>query len=139
MNLSLGGFSKVINDNKISVCFKHGVRLFTDNEKQWNVKYLSGRAAKRYIEKVEFVNKQNATCIKVENEDGLFLTNDYVITHNTSMTTGIAAYAACYKCEANDFEGYKVLQMVFEDSNRDIDRKYFSRLTQVETSRLNES
>lgn len=137
--LSLGGFSKVINDNKISVCFKHGVRLFTDNEKQWNVKYLSGRAAKRYIEKVEFVNKQNATCIKVENEDGLFLTNDYVITHNTSMTTGIAAYAACYKCEANDFEGYKVLQMVFEDSNRDIDRKYFSRLTQVETSRLNES
>lgn len=57
----------------------------------------------------------------------------------TSMTTGISAYAATYKCEQNHFQGYKVLQIVFEDSPRDIRRKYFSRLTQVETSKINES
>ena len=56
-----------------------------------------------------------------------------------SMTTGISAYAAAYKCEANDNKGYKILQIVFEDSPRDIHRKYFSRLSQVETSKLNET
>ena len=57
----------------------------------------------------------------------------------TSMTTGISAYAAAYKCEANNNNGFKVLQIVFEDSPRDIHRKYFSRLSQVETSKINES
>lgn len=57
----------------------------------------------------------------------------------TSMTTGFAAYEAAYKCEANNFQGFKVLQIVFEDTKRDINRKYFSRLSQVETRKLNES
>lgn len=57
----------------------------------------------------------------------------------TSMTTGLAAYAATFCCEQNDFKGYKVLQIVFEDTQRDIHRKYFSRLTQVETCRINET
>lgn len=57
----------------------------------------------------------------------------------TSMTTGLAAYAATYKCEANDYNGFKVLQIVFEDTHRDIHRKYFGRFTQIETCKLNES
>lgn len=55
----------------------------------------------------------------------------------TSMTTCIAANAATTKCEANNFEGYKVLQFIFEDSHRDIHRKYFAKLSQVETIDLN--
>ncbi len=55
----------------------------------------------------------------------------------TSMTTCFAANAAAYKCEQNDFEGYKVLQIVFEDSHRDIHRKYMAKATQVETRNLN--
>lgn len=55
----------------------------------------------------------------------------------TSMTTCIAANAATTRCEGNDFEGYKVLQIVFEDSHRDIHRKYFAKLSQVETRNLN--
>lgn len=55
----------------------------------------------------------------------------------TSMTTCFAANAATTKTEDNDFEGYKVLQIVFEDSNRDVNRKYFSKISQVETRNLN--
>ena len=55
----------------------------------------------------------------------------------TSMTTCFAANAATTKCEANDYEGYKVLQIVFEDSHRDIHRKYFSKVAQVETRNIN--
>ena len=55
----------------------------------------------------------------------------------TSMTTCFAANAATWKCEQNDYEGFKVLQIVFEDSHRDIHRKYFSKISQVETRNLN--
>lgn len=57
----------------------------------------------------------------------------------TSMTTCISANAATTPTEHNNYKGYKVLQIVFEDHNRDIHRKYFSKLTQVETCKLNES
>lgn len=57
----------------------------------------------------------------------------------TSMTTGFAAYEASCRCESNNNNGFRILQIVFEDSNRDINRKYFSRLSQVETKDLNKS
>lgn len=47
----------------------------------------------------------------------------------TSMTTGMAAYAATV--------GFRVLQIIFEDQHRDIHRKYFSRVTQIETCDIN--
>ena len=57
----------------------------------------------------------------------------------TSMTTGFSAHEATYRCEANNYKGFKVLQIVFEDTVRDLNRKYFSRLTQVETMHLNDN
>lgn len=50
----------------------------------------------------------------------------------TSFTTAIDAYAAAFKCEQNNYEGYKVLQIYFEDDDVDITRKHFSRITQTE-------
>ena len=50
----------------------------------------------------------------------------------TSFTTAIGAYASTYACEANNYEGYKVLQIYFEDDDIDITRKHYSRLTQRE-------
>ena len=50
----------------------------------------------------------------------------------TSFTTAIDAYAATYKCDMNNHEGYKVLQIYFEDDDVDITRKHFGRITQTE-------
>lgn len=55
----------------------------------------------------------------------------------TSMTTCMAANAATTKAADNNYEGYKVLQIIFEDTHRDIHRKYFSKISQVETINLN--
>lgn len=55
----------------------------------------------------------------------------------TSFTTGIAANAATYRCAKNNNRGYKVLQLVFEDSPRDIHRKYFGKISQVEVKDMN--
>ena len=57
----------------------------------------------------------------------------------TSMTTCIAANAAMCKCEANDYKGFKVLHIVFEDTPRDMRRKYISKVTQVETKDLSKN
>lgn len=50
----------------------------------------------------------------------------------TSFTTAIDAYAATYKCDMNNNEGFKVLQIYFEDEDIDITRKHYSRMTGVE-------
>lgn len=50
----------------------------------------------------------------------------------TSFTTAINAYAATYKCDMNNNQGYKVLQIYFEDDDVDITRKHFARMTQTE-------
>lgn len=55
----------------------------------------------------------------------------------TSMTTSMAHAAATCKCSHNDYKGFKVLHIVFEDTVRQISRKYFSKVTQVETRLLN--
>lgn len=57
----------------------------------------------------------------------------------TSMTTCFAANAACYTCEQNNYEGYKVLQIIFEDSHRDIHRKYFGNISGIESAEINVS
>lgn len=57
----------------------------------------------------------------------------------TSMTTCIAANAAVSRLKSNDYQGFKVLQICFEDKPRDLRRKYISKVTQVETAKLNEN
>lgn len=39
----------------------------------------------RYIDKVELIGEKETQCILVDNEDHLYVTNDYIITHNTLL------------------------------------------------------
>jgi replicative DNA helicase len=54
----------------------------------------------------------------------------------TSLTTAMASYAATYKNEANNFNGFKVLQIVFEDRVKQIQRKHLGRITGIEAKDL---
>lgn len=54
----------------------------------------------------------------------------------STFSTAIASYASTVKTELNNFEGYKVLQIYFEDDDVDITRKHFSRICQVEARDL---
>ena len=47
----------------------------------------------------------------------------------TSLTTAMSSYAATYRCPQNNNEGYKVLQIVFEDRVKQIQRKHMGRIT----------
>ena len=54
----------------------------------------------------------------------------------TSMTTAMASHAATYKCSQNNYRGYKVLQIVFEDRIKQIQRKHIGRITGIEAKDL---
>ena len=54
----------------------------------------------------------------------------------TSLTTAMASYAATYRCPQNNNDGYKVLQIVFEDRIKQIQRKHMGRITGVEAKDL---
>jgi len=41
---------------------------------------------KRYIVSAKLIGKKEAKCIKVEHDSHLYLTNDYIVTHNTFTT-----------------------------------------------------
>lgn len=84
------------------------------------------------IEKAEYMGKRECQCIMVDSDEHLYLTEDYIVTHNTSFTTAIDAFAATYRCELNGFKGYKVLQIYFEDDDVDITRKIISKELRVQ-------
>ena len=54
----------------------------------------------------------------------------------TSLTTCFSANAATTLNKYNNYKGFKVLQIIFEDDESDIHRKYMSKITQIESKDL---
>lgn len=44
------------------------------------------------IRSIEKLSKASCTCIKIDSEDSLFLTNDYIVTHNTKQLIDYSRY-----------------------------------------------
>ena len=134
--LSLGGFCKI--SSKIPTYVYKGVKktgkesykltisfpeknkiipfkLSRKNDRVINrVKYDNNK----FIKSIEYSHDEEATCIMVDNDEHLFVTDDFIVTHNTTMMTKIANSAMG--------EGYKVLQIFFEDNPKVIQRKHLS-------------
>ena len=152
---SLGGFASIDVDNSvyyskkyekhidcglryrvtISMC-DESIPLFRLTRKQERVKYRTRLKDAIFITSAEYIGDKEAQCIMVDSEEHLYLTEDFIVTHNTSMTTAMASHAATYKCEQNDYKGYKVLQIVFEDRIKQIQRKHIGRITGIEAKDL---
>lgn len=112
------------------------IPIFKLKRKQDRVVYRNKRKGERFIKSVEPSRICDGQCIKVDAEDELYLTDDFIVTHNTSLTTAMASYAATFKCDKNDFKGFKVLQIVFEDREKQIQRKHLGRIANVEAKDL---
>lgn len=72
----------------------------------------------KFITSIEYHGKEEAKCIMVDNPEHLYVTDDYIVTHNTTMITKIAN-------EAKN-QGKNVLQIFFEDNPKVIQRKHYS-------------
>lgn len=82
----------------------------------------------KYVESIDYSHDEEAICIKVSNHDQLFVTRDYVLTHNTTMLTMIGNHAFNL--------GYNVLQIFFEDNPKIIQRKHFTLWTKIHPDEL---
>ena len=51
----------------------------------------------------------------------------------------MASHAATYKCDKNDYKGFKVLQIVFEDKPKQIQRKHIGKITGIESRNLSKA
>lgn len=72
----------------------------------------------KFIANIEYSHDEAAQCIMVDNPEHLYVTDDYIVTHNTTMMTKI--------CNTAMNEGHKVLQIFFEDMPRVIQRKHLA-------------
>ncbi len=87
-------------------------------------KYLE----QKYVKSITYSHDEDAVCIKVSNPDELYVTRDYVLTHNTTVLSKIANSAFNL--------GYNVLQIFFEDNPKIIQRKHFTMWTGIEPDNL---
>lgn len=144
---SLGGFASLVEDDSsyfsedkgervdcgkryrvtISMC-DDSIQLFRLERKQKRVKYRTLHADSLFMTNAEYIGEKEAQCIMVDSDEHLYLTEDFIVTHNTSLTTAMASHAAC-----NDF---KVLQIVFEDRIKQIQRKHIGRIANIESKDL---
>ena len=70
---------------RCSIRFNDAKRLFRLSRKQDAVKNRSKYPAKRIISDVVKIGKQHAQCIMIDHPSHLFLTDNFVVTHNTHL------------------------------------------------------
>lgn len=110
--------------------------------KKENEYFVSKLVSNNYIdvkiEDVKYDRQDYTQCILIDSDDHLYITDDFIVTHNTSATTGFAANAAITKCKENNYKGWKVLHIFFEDTEVDIRRKYYGFFTDFDAMYLSD-
>ena len=106
------------------------IKLFSLERKQKRVIYRNKYKNNKYISSITYSHEEEAQCIYVENNDHLYVTDDYILTHNTTLLTKIANTAR----EQN----LNVLQIIFEDTIEQIQRKHVTIWTGIPLSELDE-
>jgi exodeoxyribonuclease-5 len=69
----------------ISINQTNNFNIFSLNRKQKLVINKSKYKTSRYISKIEYIKDIEQQCIKIDAEDNLYLTDNFTVTHNTTM------------------------------------------------------
>ena len=81
--------------SKLRISFPNGIVPVTSKRHlaRWNeaAKELDGR----FIEAIEPAGEKECQCILLDSEDHLYVTNDFVVTHNTAFCLNVAAHVGC--------------------------------------------
>lgn len=105
---------------RITISLKGGFDPFRLHRK---LKDYTGRTKKplrRAILSIEYIGEKEAQCIAVDAEDHLYITDDYIVTHNTTMVMEMADYNA----NENDID---VLVLLLETSPTTIEERFLAR------------
>lgn len=84
--------------HRLYIAPKNDVELFFLGRKRASVKNPQNRTATRSISSVKRVGKKPCQCIQVANKDGLYITNDFVVTHNTAISIASVQALSGFPC-----------------------------------------
>jgi replicative DNA helicase len=102
----------------LSISFANQIMPFRLYRKILRYQKRKKYVEQKYVKSISYSHDEEALCIKVSNADELYVTRDYVLTHNTTILTKFANSA--FNC------GYNVLHIFFEDNINSIKRKHFT-------------
>jgi hypothetical protein len=124
--LSLGGFCKYEDSYRISIYFTGDIKPFKLKRKLERFKPIEKYF--KFFKSIEYIGEKECQCIKVSNPDELYVIDDFIVTHNTTFLTKVSNTA--YN------EGKNVVQIIFEDNPKAIQRKHYSCWTGIELNEL---
>ena len=81
-----------------------------------------------FIDKIEFSHMEEAQCIKVSAKDQLYVTEDFIVTHNTTLASQIAA---------NIIRQYKYSNVIHYDCENRFDASRCETITKLPSSYFN--
>lgn len=68
-----------------------GVPCYVEHKAK-RVHPVQRRYLTRWIDSIEYVGEQECTCVTVDREDGLYLCNDFIVTHNSCLVAIVILY-----------------------------------------------
>ena len=123
---------KIITKNYYRISFSlpnNGIKPALCNRKINKFNPRTKYSNNKFIKSIEYSHDEEAKCIMVDNPEHLYVTDDYIVTHNTTALTKIANTAKNL--------GYNVLQIFFEDMPMVIQRKHLACWSGYNLSDLN--
>lgn len=76
----------------ITINLPDGINPFRLSRKTSRVRLIKKYKPTRIIRKIEYVGRLDCQCIMVDSKDHLYLTDDYIVTHNTKQAIDICDY-----------------------------------------------
>ena len=123
---SLGGITVNTDKNTLIIKLPEEIVPFKSKEKITNYKKIIHIQPYRYIAHIEKLNKkEECQCIMVGSEEHLYITDNFIVTHNTEIAVLIAAYllhrVLCLKDPVAHFQLKPTEKLVFAFMNIKLD------------------
>lgn len=133
----MGSYTK--NGQKIQTRINYRIRIIFYNgiipcssEKNLSKYSDLGFRRQRIIEKIEHVGKHECKCIMVDSPDSLYVTDNFILTHNTTLSLQIGQHIS-------DTLNKKVLLMSFEMANQELSLKLCGNDNKISHSALSKT
>lgn len=68
-------------------------KTFYIERKQRRVLKVESRYLSRWIDSIEYIGEQDAMCVSVDDKSGLYLANDFIVTHNSAIVAWLILWA----------------------------------------------
>lgn len=89
-----GSKSKWFLSYRLTIYVNNNIKLFKLKRKLDNITDRIKPDLKRTIEKIEKVGRKECQCLTISNPNGLYLTDNFIVTHNSTFAINVALYVA---------------------------------------------